>query len=66
MQDMILYIVLVLLCVVIYLLINQRKKKDSDVDNQEISKLKDTLASSINTMSGSFNALSEDVTRDMP
>ena len=65
MQDSILYIVLVLLCIVIYLLLNQRKHKDSNEKNEELIKLKDSLTSSINTMSGSFNAFSKDVTRDM-
>ena len=65
MQDSILYIVLVLLCVVIYLLFNQRKHKDDSKNNEEIDRLKDSLTNSINTMSTSFNALSKDVTRDM-
>ena len=65
MQDSILYIVLVLLCVVIYLLLNQRKHKDDSKNNEEIDRLKDSLTNSINTMSISFNALSKDVTRDM-
>ena len=65
MQDSILYIVLVLLCVVIYLLLNQRKHKDDSKNNEEIDRLKDSLTNSINTMSTSFNALSKDVTRDM-
>jgi len=65
MQDSILYIVLVLLCVVIYLLLNQRKHKEDSKNKEEIDKLKDSLTNSINTMSTSFNALSKDVTRDM-
>ena len=66
MQESILYIVLILLCVVIYLLIIQRKQKDENKNNNEdLEKLKDSLSSSINTMSTSFNALSKDVTRDM-
>ncbi len=65
MQESVLYIVLALLCVVIYLLINQRKNKDEGKNNEELSRLKDSLTSSINTMSVSFNALSKDVTRDM-
>ena len=65
MQDSILYIVLVLLCVVIYLLLNQRKHKEDSKNNEEIDRLKDSLTNSINTMSISFNALSKDVTRDM-
>jgi len=65
MKDSIPYIVLLLLCVVIYLLINQRKQKDNIKSNEEIDKLKDSLINSINTMSTSFNTLSKDVTRDM-
>ena len=65
MQESVLYIVLALLCVVIYLLINQRKNKDDGKNNEELSRLKDSLTSSINTMSSSFNTLSKDVTRDM-
>jgi len=66
MQESVLYIVLALLCVVIYLLISQRKnKKDEEKNNEELNRLKDSLTSSINTMSTSFNTLSKDVTRDM-
>ena len=65
MQDSILYIVLVLLCVVIYLLLNQRKRENTNNEKEEITKLKDSLTNSINTMSTSFNTLSKDVTRDM-
>ena len=66
MQESILYLVLVLLCVVIYLLISQRRHKDEDqTNNEELNRLKDSLTNSINTMSTSFNALSKDVTRDM-
>ena len=65
MQESVLYIVLALLCVVIYLLITQRKNKDERKNNEELGRLKDSLTSSINTMSTSFNTLSKDVTRDM-
>ena len=65
MQDSFLYIVLVLLCVVVYLLLKINNNKNENKKNEEIDKLKDSLASSINTMSTSFNALSKDVTRDM-
>ncbi len=66
MQDSILYLVLMLLCVVVYLLLSQRKYKDNEKNNnEELDRLKDSLASSINTMSTSFNTLSKDVTRDM-
>ena len=65
MQESVLYIVLALLCVVIYLLITQRKNKEEVKNNEEFDRLKDTLNSSINNMSTSFNTLSKDVTRDM-
>jgi len=65
MQESVLYIVLALLCFVIYLLITQQKNKDEGKNNEELDRLKDSLTSSINTMSTSFNTLSKDVTRDM-
>ena len=65
MQESILYLVLILLCVVIYLLISQKKNKNEEKNNQELGRLKESLTSSINTMSSSFNTLSKDVTRDM-
>ena len=64
MQDLILFAVLALLCIVIYLLLSQRKYKDDKKNNEELNRLKDTLTNSINTMSTSFNTLSKDVTRD--
>ena len=65
MQESVLYIVLALLCVVIYLLISQRKNKDDGKNNEELGRSKESLTSSISTMSTSFNNLSKDVTRDM-
>ena len=65
MQESVLFIVLALLCVVIYLLISQKKNKGEEKNNEELGRLKDSLTSSINTMSTSFNTLSKDVTRDM-
>ena len=65
MQESVLYIVVALLCVVIYLLLNQKKNKEDDKSNEELERLKDSLTNSINTMSTSFNSLSKDVTRDM-
>ena len=66
MQDSLSYIILVLIGVVIYLLITQRKKKEDPVDNtQELNNLKESINNSFNTMSASFNNLSKDVTRDM-
>jgi cbb3-type cytochrome oxidase subunit 3 len=55
MQDLIIYIVLVLLCVVIYLLINQKKSKSDEKNNEELTRLKESLTNSISTMSTSFN-----------
>jgi len=65
MQESILYLVLALLCVVIYLLLNQKQNKEEDKSNEELGRLKESLTNSINTMSTSFNSLSKDVTRDM-
>ncbi len=65
MQDSILYIILVLLCLVIYLLIIQKKRKNENEDRDDLVKLKESLTSSVSTMSTSFNSLSKDVTRDM-
>ena len=65
MQDLILYIVLVLLGVVIYILLNQSKRNEENKNREEINKLKESVTNSINTMSSSFNTLSKDVTRDM-
>ena len=65
MQESVLYIVLILLCVVIYLLIVQRKNRFESKNNEELNQLKNSLSGSINTMSTSFNNLSKDVTRDM-
>ena len=65
MQDLILYIVLGLLCVVVYLLLKKNINENNNKKNEEIDRLKDSLTSSINTMSSSFNTLSKDVTRDM-
>ena len=65
MQDLIIYIIPVLLIVIIFLLLKQSKYKDDKKNNEEINRLKDSLTTSINTMSTSFNTLSKDVTRDM-
>jgi len=66
MQDSLSYIILVLIGVVIYLLVVQRKNKEEPKDNaQEINNLKESINNSFNTMSASFNNLSKDVTRDM-
>ena len=66
MQDSLLYIILLLIGVVIYLLIAQRKNKEEPKDNSEdLNSLKESINNSFNTMSASFNSLSKDVTRDM-
>ena len=66
MQDSLLYIILVLIGIVIYLLISQRKNKVEPRDHsQEINNLKDSINTSFNSMTSSFNTLSKDVTRDM-
>ena len=66
MQDSLLYIILVLIGVVIYLLVTQRKNKEEPKDNtQELNNLKESINNSFNSMSTSFNSLSKDVTRDM-
>ena len=66
MQDSLLYVILVLIGVVIYLLIAQRKNKEDPKNNTEdLNNLKESINNSFNTMSASFNSLSKDVTRDM-
>jgi len=66
MQDSLSYIILILIGVVIYLLVIQRKNKEDPKDNtQELNNLKESINNSFNTMSVSFNNLSKDVTRDM-
>ena len=66
MQDSLSYIILILIGVVIYLLVTQRKNKEEPKDNtQELNNLKESINNSFNTMSASFNNLSKDVTRDM-
>ena len=65
MQELLLYIVVILICVVIYLLITQKKNITEDKSHEELSRLKDSLFKLTNTMSTSFNFLSKDVTRDM-
>ena len=72
MQNLLLYIVsaliILLVCVIginIYLLFDRRGKKDNDRNREEITRLKESINNSMNTMSTSFNSLSKDVTRDM-
>jgi len=66
MQDSLSYIILLLIGVVIYLLLAQRKNKKEPKDHSEdLNSLKESINNSFNTMSVSFNSLSKDVTRDM-
>ncbi len=66
MKDSLLYVILLLIGVVIYLLIAQRKSKEEPKNNiEEFNNLKESINTSFNTMSASFNSLSKDVTRDM-
>ena len=72
MQDSFLYIVSVLIvlliCVIginIYFLFDRIEKKDDDKNREEITRLKESINNSMNTISTSFNSLSKDVTRDM-
>ena len=58
MKDSILYIILVLICIVIYLLFNQRKNKYNDKNREEINSLKDSLT-------GSFSQMSKEIAKDM-
>ena len=66
MQDSLSYLILILISIVIYLLIFQRKNNQEPKHNTEdLNNLKESINSSFNTMSASFNSLSKDVTRDM-
>ena len=58
MQDSILYIILILLCVIVYLLVNQKMKKKNETDKEELSKLKESLTSS-------FGQMSKEISKDM-
>ena len=58
MQDSILYIVLGLLCLVVYLLLKQTKNKSNEKNKEEINRLKETLTSS-------FGQMSKEISKDM-
>ncbi len=58
MTDSILYAVLVLICVVIYILLAQKKNKGNEKNIEEINKLKDSLTNS-------FGQMSREITKDM-
>ena len=51
MQDLVLYIVLILLCIVIYLLVRKKNFKVDEKNNEELGRLKESLTNSINSMS---------------
>ena len=56
MQDSLLYVILLLIGVVIYLLITQRKNKEEFKDSSDnLNSLKESINNSFNTMSASFN-----------
>ena len=57
MQDSILYILLGLLCVIIYLLLKQGKYKQQDRNNEEIDKIKDIYQN----IKAFFELLTEDM-----
>jgi len=58
MQDLILYTVLILLCLVIYLLLNQRKQKNNENNKEELDRLKESLTNS-------FGQMSKEISKDM-
>ena len=63
MQDSLSYLILILIGIVIYLLLVQRKNKEEPKNNTEdMNNLKESINNSFNTMSASFNSLSKDVT----
>ncbi len=58
MQDSILYIVLTLLCLIVYLLLSQKNQKKDEKNETEINKLKESLTSS-------FGQMSKEISKDM-
>ncbi len=59
MQDSLSYLILILIGVVIYLLISQRKNKVEPKDHsQEINNLKDSINNSFNSMTSSSSNIS--------
>ena len=49
MQDSILYIVLSLLCLIIYLLLSKKNQNNNEKNNEEMNKLKESLTNSFGT-----------------
>ena len=58
MQDSILYIVLILLCMVVYLLFSQKIQRKNETDKEELNKLKESLTTS-------FGQMSKEISKDM-
>jgi DNA recombination protein RmuC len=58
MQDLILFALFILLCIIIYLLVIQRKSKDNESNKEDINRLKDSLTSS-------FGQMSKEISKDM-
>ncbi len=58
MQDSILYIVLILLCVIVYLLFSQKIQRKNETDKEELNKLKESLTTS-------FGQMSKEISKDM-
>ena len=58
MQDSILYIVLSLLCLIIYLLLSKKNQNNNEKNNEEMNKLKESLTNS-------FGQMSKEISKDM-
>ena len=58
MQDLILYIVLIFLCVITYLLLSQKIQKKNETNKEELNQLKESLTAS-------FGQLSKEISKDM-
>ena len=51
MQELILYIVLGLLCLVVYLLLNNKRNNNTEKNKEEIDRLKESLTTSFGQIS---------------
>ena len=58
MQELILYIVLGLLCLVVYLLLNNKRNNNTEKNKEEIDRLKESLTTS-------FGQMSKEISKDM-